>query len=316
MIKKFNKDFSKKLKDHLPFKEKKILVLSATERKIKQEKRKRFQIYTSLDYLLSMVSYFDFFSLDAFKLLISSKDIAKLTQNDSITVDCLLLSFLQEKCQLVEILKASNLTIENLFHDQEGQVLNFFFPNCLSQVKKKIKRIPQNLLNTCLSPFLSPLGLKVDKKKLIYAPELLRIFEQAVENSLLKFKTPIITPEILFLTLMEDKNSSVGKRIRKVVGNKIEFYLLKYKLLKILHQQETFIKNKVTKNQLFFAYLLKSQLSDYEFNRLSENDFHSLGTLVFRSKLINLVLNSNIPFLLEKEIMISMKNGPKRSYSS
>ena len=39
------------------------------EQKIILEKRKRYQVYTLLDHLLTNLSYFDYFSSDAFKVL-------------------------------------------------------------------------------------------------------------------------------------------------------------------------------------------------------------------------------------------------------
>ena len=44
--------------------------------KIKQEKRRRNQLYQSLDYFLSHLSYFDFFSKDAFQILLQAKQFA------------------------------------------------------------------------------------------------------------------------------------------------------------------------------------------------------------------------------------------------
>ena len=45
--------------------------------KIKLEKRKRHQIYTTLNYLRPHKSKFDFFSHDALKILKLSKEITK-----------------------------------------------------------------------------------------------------------------------------------------------------------------------------------------------------------------------------------------------
>ena len=44
-----------------------------------------------------------------------------------------------------------------------------------------------------------------------YSTQVNLLFEKAAENALLRFKTPVITSEILFLTLMESTNIKVSK---------------------------------------------------------------------------------------------------------
>ena len=49
--------------------------MSSSE-KIELEKRRRNQVYLSLDYNLSVLSYFDFFSYDTFQIIKVAKQIA------------------------------------------------------------------------------------------------------------------------------------------------------------------------------------------------------------------------------------------------
>jgi hypothetical protein len=69
--------------------------------------------------------------------------------------------------------------------------------------------------------------------------ELNLLFEKSAENSLTRFKTPVITPEILFITMMEEKHTKVGKIIQKFLKTDTNWYLLRYKLIKMIHYQET-----------------------------------------------------------------------------
>ena len=62
--------------------------------KITLEKRKRHQIYTTLNYLRSHKNKFDFFSSDAITILKLSKEITKKFQQEKLTTEILLLTIL------------------------------------------------------------------------------------------------------------------------------------------------------------------------------------------------------------------------------
>jgi hypothetical protein len=53
--------------------------------------KKSFQ---NLDYFLSAITYFDFFSLDNFKIFNGSKNIAKSYNVEFVTIEILLISFI------------------------------------------------------------------------------------------------------------------------------------------------------------------------------------------------------------------------------
>jgi hypothetical protein len=63
-----------------------------TSEKIIIEKRRRNQAYMALDYLLSAITYFDFFSSDAFKIVKNAKYLAQIC-NKNVTSELLLLLF-------------------------------------------------------------------------------------------------------------------------------------------------------------------------------------------------------------------------------
>ena len=60
--------------------------------KILIEKRKRHQTYLALDYFLSAVTYFDFFSLDTFNIVKNAKQLAQIC-NKTVTSEFLILPF-------------------------------------------------------------------------------------------------------------------------------------------------------------------------------------------------------------------------------
>jgi hypothetical protein len=47
--------------------------------------------------------------------------------------------------------------------------------------------------------------------------EMNQLFEKTIDNALNRFKTPVVTPEVLFITLMEERTSKAGKIIKKVL---------------------------------------------------------------------------------------------------
>ena len=59
--------------------------------------------------------------------------------------------------------------------------------------------------------------------------------------------------EILFLTLMESTNTNAGKLIKNQLLTATEWHLLRYRLIKSLHKNESIIRSEVTKNQQYFV---------------------------------------------------------------
>ena len=142
------------------------------------------------------------------------------------------------------------------------------------------------------------------------------IFEKAAENALERFKTPVITSEILFLTLLESEESSKVRKLTRLVGmSELDFYLLKYKLIKRIHSQESAIREKVIKNQHYFAYLLKTQLPGDQFETLLKTELLATGVSLFRNILVSQVLQIDMFEVLKDDIHKSIKLTNKRKYS-
>jgi hypothetical protein len=269
-----------------------------TSEKIKNEKRKRNQAYLALDYSLSRVSYFDFFSSDAFEIAKQSKYFAQFFEKQAVTTELLLLACFHCESSLLEFLKPYN-TPENI-----NKYLTSFFLNGKSE----------NSFSTILTSFTQQKIL--NNQNIEYSRQVNQLFLKAGEIAVTRFKNPVITSELIFLTLIEEKNSSATKLIKKIVGNDVELSLLRYRLFKHLHSQESSIRTEVSKNQQYFGYLLKTQLSEKEFDKLLETKTINNGVSLFRNVLINQIMKTNIFPELFREIKQSIKLTKTRKYSS
>jgi len=265
------------------------------EKKIQTEKRRRNQIYQTLDYVLSIVTYFDFFSFDSFQIINRAKEFSIFYNVQLITNEFLLLSFIYSNTQMTKLLEEYGITKENILN-------NFNFGNNTSTKK------------TLFDRFKNYFSFDSKKTPAKFSLEINLLMEKASENALLRFKSPIISSEILFLTLIEQKNSKLVKILKKLVGNDLNWQLLRYKLIKRIHKEESIIRDEISKNQYYFAYLLKTQLSDVEFDRLMTNELLSTGVSLFRNTLIAKLLQVNISDILVKDIHKSIHITNKRIY--
>jgi hypothetical protein len=277
--------------------------------KIFAERRRRNQIYQLLDHNLSNVSYFDFFSKDTFGLVIKGLYLSQAVNKETLSPEVLLLPFLDSTFEFSSLLKEYGIN-----ETETGTLISSsskINPKSFSDKRNYfIYRLFKKFLNISL---FEQSFVKFDVKN---SHESNLIFEKAAENALARFKTPVITPEILFITMMEQKNNRVGKIIKKFLKNDTDWYLLRYKLIKRIHYQETDIRTNVRKNDHYFVYLLKLNLGEYEFNRLIETESLNLGVSVFRNRLILQLLKVDLFNQLENEIHKSIKVSNKRNYSS
>jgi hypothetical protein len=314
------------------------------EEEIDYEKRKRYQTYTLIDYLLSMLTYFDFFSSDTFAIAKKSKYLAQICYKAEVPSEFILLPFFHSYSELNMLLEDFGLEKEELseFISNLQDNLNISkklfierflpflpielltdFEDLLNFIKDKLHQNNEvvNKLLISIKIFQKKIkNLEKDNKnlyhqKIPFSYEVNSLFEKASENAINRFKTPIISLEILFITLMEAKNSKAGKALKNFLGNEMEWYLLRYKLLKHLHNQESTLRSEVAKNYHFFAYLLKRELSDYEFDILLERNILSEAVLFFRNQLVASFLQINLFDVIEKEVHESIFTTSNRKYS-
>jgi hypothetical protein len=140
------------------------------------------------------------------------------------------------------------------------------------------------------------------------------LFEKAAENAIIRFKTPVVTPDILLITMMEEKSISSAKIIKKLIPKEMDWYLLRFTLLKSLHRKESILRTDVQINQRYFAYLLNIEYSDKDLEKIFENKLLTENILLFRNKLIKTTLNKNIFDVLAKDIHNSIEFNQSRVY--
>jgi|APCry1669189768_1035252.scaffolds.fasta_scaffold00055_20 hypothetical protein len=285
--------------------------LKTREEKILIEKRKRNQVYRTLDYLLALNTYYDYFSLDSFKITKYAKFLAQLTNQKAVTTDFLFLSFFYSNCDITKFLKESTL-------DQE-KVATIIFESTSKEIIEN-KSVVEFLLskvkifNKLNSYFFNREPIIYD---LPYSFEVHKIFQKASQNAIERFQTPIISPEILLITLMEEERTKANRLIKKFLPLEKDWLLFRYSLLKRLYKKELNLKKTIPKNQHYFAYLMNLELSDYELENLMENEAKfRYGVSLFRNNLIKSALEVDIFTLISDDTFRSMKSKPiKRKYS-
>ena len=275
-------------------------------KKIFLEKRKRHQIYTTLDYIGSHKNMFDFYSYDTIFLLKRAQNSAKIIKQKKVTTELLLLAFFNSDSELLLIFKKFNLSFQRIFkYIDYGYDLKDSYKNPL-----KIFFEP---LTKNVSLFWNPKQLN---KTIEYNYEVKYILEKALENAF-RFKTPVLSPEIFFLTLLEEKSTSAGQLLKLALKTDLQWNLLRYELLKKIHNQESKVQGNIFKNSRYFAYILKSELSDLQFEKLLKQDkYITRAILNFRDLVINNLLSVDLSSVIHSDIKTSIKATNIRTYSN
>lgn len=274
------------------------------EEKIDQEKRRRNQAYLALDYTLALNSYFDFFSFDTFQIAKESKYYTQQKNEKIVSSDYLLLSFFLTELKITEVLKEFGLTIDIM-----SELISSF-----SNKEEKEKKIGffQHFLERFQDFLPFSFASSVFEEEIQYSLEVNKLFEKASLNAFYRFKTPLIGTEILFLTLLEEE-SKAQKILKKFLKTEGEWFALRYFLIKRIYNQENIIRNEINQNQHYFAYLLKTRLSDLEFEIAVKNKFLAQAVSSFRNNLISEVLKIDIFQVLQEEVYESIKLNRKRN---
>ena len=280
-----------------------------TEQKIELEKRRRYQAYMTLDYFLSFVTYFDFFSEDSFLIAQKAKEISQVFEKNVVTSDLLLIPFFQLNTEMSQILKNYGIDEKKV-----GKLISISQSNSSEKSPEGIKHTIKNVFLSSKIRFLAKKVVVLNPTK--YSYEIHQLFEKAAENALLRFKTPVISSEILLITMLEAKKSKVGKLLQKCLKTESNWYTFRYALLKRLHTQELAIRTDIPKNYQYFAYLLKTQLSEAEFETVLEKESLLASVLLFRNFLIEDILQWDFYETLQADIRLSIKSRSTRTYSN
>ena len=284
--------------------------------KITLEKRKRHQIYTTLNYLRPHKSKFDFFSSDTMTILKLGRELTKKFQQEKLTPEILLLTFFNSESDLTDILRKYNISFAKIkrYIIYGHQLTDDILQEQFKQRQTKFGKLSfLKAVNTIQTTFKKKISITSSSS---YNYDVKIILDRAIENAY-RFKTPVITPEILFLTILEEKETAGGKLLKLLLDNDLNWNLLRYEILKKLHHQETQVQGNIFKNTRYYAYLLKIEMSDEQFEKLIEKDNFSYIVSAYRDLVISKVLDCDIFETLENEIKYSIQlNTKRKTYST
>ena len=192
-------------------------------------------------------------------MALNSKYFAQICNRTDVTSELLLLSLFETDSELTRVLRSFKISKRkvtrlvsktNLKYEQK----NNFFERHTRNFKNFFVKYEENL-----------------NKDIIFSQEVHQIFQKSSELALKRFKTPVISASILFLTILDDETLSACKILKRCLKNPSDWPVLKYQILKSIHLQESTILEEVVKNQHYFAYLLKTQLSEKQYKTLIQN---------------------------------------------
>ena len=256
----------------------------------------------ALDYLRSHKNKFDFFSVDLINLIKTTKDLTKTFNQKKLTTDLLLLAFFSSDSEILTIFNKYNISFQRVFkYISYGYELENFETNRFSEFKKNLQSIFPKKRNI--------------NEKIQFNFELNKMIEKAIENCY-RFKTPVLTPEIVLLTFLEEKNNSAGQILKSFLKDELQWNLFRYEILKKVHNQESKIQGNIPKSSRYFAYLLKTELTDLQFEKLLKKDNLTAIVLNYRDLVVHKLLALDLYSEIEKEIKYSIRVGNTRTYKT
>lgn len=260
--------------------------------KLSLEYRRRYQANNMLELILHLTSPYDFFTFDAFQILVSGKYIAENMDKGFVSTEFLLPGFFLLDLPAVTPLKhfAINYTLilDKIATLHQKKDNTHFLIKFLRKKKHSIIYKINNFLkkNDFLKElFVDPIVYDEDISQ--FANEMEEYLVQCTINACDRFKTPVVSPEILLITLIEEKETNGGKIINEFFKNETHRQLLRYELIKMLHRQESMLKNRLPSHNILYAYLMKAHLSEKEYNKLIDSNLLDSAISVFRNTLIS-----------------------------
>lgn len=284
--------------DKIKFYDEKKWIRKLTDKRFR-EIRRRLYFYTNLELLASRMTIFDVMNTETFQILLHSKRIAKHYNFEEVTEEILLLAIFSGKKLIHHSLKKANVNKKEIY----GEFLikhPIYEPNIFQKIGNFI--VEKIFLEK--KPLLD--------KKFNFSIECLDLFFKASENTFERFKTFVITPEILLLTLLEAKHPLLMKGLK----NKKKWYLLRYILLKRIYLEEMLIQQKLKTNQFLYIYLLKSRIPQrtYHFSIIGKR--RKLLYSAFRCLLFSDVLKWDRLKFLEEQTRRSIRINSILRYSN
>nr|QOU10640.1 ClpN [Poteriospumella lacustris] len=313
-----------------------------------KEKRRRNLANFIFNCTLQQSTYFDFFSQDSIKSLVLAKKITQILKERKVSEETLFLSLcLNSETSIYSLIKKNNIDNALIIKGFLGQEKYKEYPQTLKKnIEQKIVKMlssfflkdaiaKQSLKSFFNEPitslsriFLMKRSIKKKKSKLVskYFAKLLSIskslkqitfssgsflfFEQAMKLANEKYKTPIITTDILTLLLLESsKVQSVTNRIARMPSLLKE---MKYILIRSLYDNELAIKDENDRNLYYFCYLLKIGSSEQFFHKVIQKEDLiltgnlSLKAFSIRDFLVKKLIRIKFLKLIENEVIKSV----------
>ena len=167
--------------------------------------------------------------------------------------------------------------------------------------------------------------------KLRLSEELEDILETTIIDAVERFKTPVVTTDLLLLIFIENLISETFPRASNADSESkvLNFWLhdffqsytdnqltmVRYKLLKRIHEHETKVREQIHPSQHFFAYLLQTRIPERKIRELLEKNNLEPSVSFFRDELMKQALRSNLPELLLEDVLQNIEDSSERVYS-
>lgn len=281
------------------------------EKQIYQEKQRRNHVYNALNYYLSQTTFYDFFSKDAFDIVIYARLIAIHLGEKTVTSEHILAGYFFGKRPLENLFKEFEIYGENIIHESsdtyeiEGPSILRNFSFLWNRYKKFVQYFRSFFLKK---------NKAINLKQVTDSYELSALFRKVMRKARKNFKTPVITSELLMIAMLDDQKCLANKFLHEIFETDVRFYLFRLKLVKRLYKEESFIKHQLAINDLHYAYLLKTQLSSEEFQGVRENPANHIIVRYFRNRLIQKTIEIPIFSILKEEIYQD-RFSERRNYS-
>jgi hypothetical protein len=263
-----------------------------------REVRRRLHFYTNLELLASRITIFDVMNQETFKILLHAKRIAKYYNFEEVTEEILILAFLSGKKPIHKLFKKAKVNKEAIYQE------------FLTKYPLPKRNIFQKIGEFISERIFFEKKVSLDKK-FNFSTGCLDVCFKASENTFERFKTFVITPEILLITLLETKNPLFMKGLE----DKKKWYILRYILLRRINTEELLIQTKVKTNQFLYIYLLKSRLPQRTYQFYLGGKRRKILYLAFRSLLFSHVLNWDRLKFLESQTRRSIRINSVLHYS-
>jgi len=165
--------------------------------------------------------------------------------------------------------------------------------------------------------------------KLRFSEELEDILETTIIDAVERFKTPVVTTDLLLLILIENLIKETFPRASNSESKILDLWLydffqsytdnqlsmVRYKLLKRIHEHETKVREQIHPSQHFFAYLLQTRIPERKIKELLEKNNLEPSVSFFRDEVMKQALRSNLPELLLEDVLQNIEDSSERVYS-